>query len=332
MLKKLFSNKIIKSEVSGASDNVSDSFTFPLNLLEDNQEQIEQQYEQASEYDRRVPINNRHVYQNIKYESPTEYVLGLSRDNEVITGDLKQKRNILITGNVGAGKTVWIHQAIMSMLAHNKPEDIKLSIIDQKRADYIMFQNSPYLLINPLHDGQEIIDYLNRVKAEIEHRNKVLSKNNINSIDELNSKEDEQQPRMNRWLIVIDEYADLLMEYKAFKQLLIEIGQLIQSSNDIGIHIIMSTAMVRVDTVSSEIKSLFDLKLALHIQTQLQSELSIDKHGAEKLKNFGDMIMKSDADYTQFQSMYFTDEEIESICNYHRQKYPKPNLLELKTI
>ncbi|MDG0820704.1 FtsK/SpoIIIE domain-containing protein [Staphylococcus equorum] len=270
-----------------------------------------------------VPIDNRKVFENVRLEKKTEYIIGVSQENEVIKGNMdSNQKSMLLTGDGGTGKTNWFHQILLTMMAHNNPDDIKFYIMDFKRStDYLMYNDLPYMLENPIYDIEIAEKTFNFISEKIEQRRKLFSENEVQDIDEYNNKEDTLKiNKLPRWIIFVDEYAPLNIDSTSTNAL-IALLKKINRSEGVGIHLFISTSIVRKTNLLDEIKFYIDKQTTLKLSSLTASQISIDKPCAETLLNHGDMLIEITDNLNRIQNLYISDNEIRKITNYLKDKY-----------
>lgn len=108
-------------------------------------------------------------------------------------------------------------------------------------------------------------------------------------------------------VVVIDEYADIVLQSKAFEMHCL---RLLQMARAAGIYIIVSTQRPSVDIITGTLKSNLPTRIACRVVNQINSKIILDDVGAEKLLGKGDMIFLFQGRYSRIHSFYIDAEFI----------------------
>ena len=254
---------------------------------------------------------------NLKSEQKNKAIVGISTKNERISIPLSEISCMLVTGVSGSGKTITLRSLIVSLLATTKPDELKFLIVDAYKTEYLAYSDMPFMMKDPIVDDEETIETLKDICDEIDRRLKVMAIKRYRNIDKFNqdieSEEIEGEEKMPHIVIVFDDFADLLSQYKESKELLKKIAT---KGNMSGVHLILSTKFVIKDTID-EIKDYVDTNITLSMTIPIQSEMVMGKRGAEKLQKFGNFYFShKGSEVERGQSPYIDDEELKSIFKY----------------
>jgi S-DNA-T family DNA segregation ATPase FtsK/SpoIIIE len=97
--------------------------------------------------------------------------------------------------------------------------------------------------------------------------------------------------KLPRYVILIDEYADLMMEKKENERLVQAIQRIGQKGRAAGIHLVLSTQRPDSKVITPLIKANLQLKIALKVTSAKNSMIILDETGAECLLGKGDLLM-----------------------------------------
>ena len=114
-------------------------------------------------------------------------------------------------------------------------------------------------------------------KARPHHRQTMISR----KINRLSGSKDESLTYLPYIVIVIDEFADLMMV--APKEVEDRIARLAQMARAAGIHLILATQRPSVDVVTGLIKANFPARVAYQVSSKIDSRTILDANGAEAL-------------------------------------------------
>lgn len=240
--------------------------------------------------------------------------IGRKVNNQIFMADLADMPHLLVAGATGQGKSVGLNAMLMSLLYKRTPEELKLVLIDPKKVELSAYAaiSRPYItqleglppVITEAWQAQSMLDALCRL---MDKRYTMLNDAGVRNIKEYN---DKAQKRMEYYVIVIDEYGDLVMDKQFGNNLSYYICRLAQKARAVGMHLIISTQRPSATIVTGNIKANFPTRIAFRTTTGTDSRVVLDQMGAEKLTGAGDMLYASCAELTRVQCAYISTEEV----------------------
>ncbi len=287
-------------------------------------------------------------------DSPQPLLTALGKD---ITGkahfaNIARMPHGLIAGTTGSGKSVMIHNLIISLLYRNSPDQLRLIMVDPKRVELSLYDGIPHLLTPVITDAKKALMALKWAVKEMERRYDILKENrvqNLNSYheniykpakedfeassyedpeEEASAKEDLPEP-LPYIVVVMDELADLMQAYP--RELEASIVRLAQMSRAVGIHLLLATQRPSVNVITGTIKANIPTRLAMKVASQIDSRTILDQIGAEKLLGQGDMLFSSD-EYLKpirLQSAFISEGELKKVVDFLKNQ---SDLQELDSI
>lgn len=209
--------------------------------------------------------------------------IGVDTMNNVIYDDIAKMPHMLIGGQTGSGKSVFIRNIIQSL------NNCEVDIIDMKGLDFEDL-------------GKNIISEVSEAL--------VLVKKLVHLMDE---RYKNKRVNAKRRVLIIDEYADLVMqtgkekqEIGVFdengklktktttidtrKQLETDLTRILQKGRAANINVIIATQRPSADIVAPIIKANCPVKACLRVATAKNSEIILDESGGERLLGKGDML------------------------------------------
>jgi len=226
-----------------------------------------------------------------KYKYALPIILGKDPNNDIHIKDLKDLKNILIVGYAGMGKSVFIESLLFTLIYTNSPDKLKFLFMDLMGGrDNYQFSNLPHLFNNRvICMPDEAIEELKKCNKELERR----EKSNV------------IQPYL---LIVIDEFADISLNYSEFAEL---IQPLLERGNKVGIYLVLSTVNRFKETFSEEFKEGFNTRIVFATDKE-HSKLIIGKEAGALLEDRGEIIYKDmdSGNIERIQTPYIWEEEI----------------------
>src|SRR6185503_7662298 len=120
-------------------------------------------------------------------------------------------------------------------------------------------------------------------------------------------------------VIIVDELADLMMA--ATKEVEQAIARLAQKARAVGIHVVLATQRPSTDVITGLIKSNLPARIAFQTRTGIDSRTILDRQGAEKLLDKGDMLYlaATSDDPRRCQGPFVSDEEVTHVVGYLRE-------------
>jgi S-DNA-T family DNA segregation ATPase FtsK/SpoIIIE len=289
----------------------------------------------------KVRLRNLVESQNFKMrskESGLTLALGEDVSGEYILSDLGKMPHLLIAGSTGTGKSVCVNAIITTLLYQNSPEDLKFIMVDPKRVELSMYSGIPHLLSPVITDNGKVVNALKWVVGEMERRYRLLQdmkSQNIESYNEKMSKgqkrkhfdtetnemSEEPMEKLPFIVVVIDELAELMMSHgKEVEGAIVRIAQLARA---VGIHLIVSTQRPEVKIITGLIKANINARIALKVNTQVDSRTILDMAGAEKLLGRGDMLfLSADSPKTKrIQGIFLSEGEVKTVVKFIKDQH-----------
>ncbi|MEX0931723.1 MAG: DNA translocase FtsK 4TM domain-containing protein [Candidatus Paceibacterota bacterium] len=263
--------------------------------------------------------------------------------------NLAKMPHLLVAGATGAGKSVTIHNLLISLLYRNSPENMKLLMVDPKRVELTMYNKIPHLLTPVITDPRDCLKALKWAVNEMTRRYDILEAEQVRDIEsyhenirnpllekykkakekyeglsdaEKEESEEPQPPEMMPFVVfIIDELADIMQMYP--RELEAGIVRLAQMSRAVGIHLILSTQRPSVNVITGLIKANVPARIALQVASQIDSRTILDSAGAEKLLGSGDMLYISGemSKPQRIQASFISEEEVKEVVKYLKDAY-----------
>jgi DNA segregation ATPase FtsK/SpoIIIE-like protein len=216
------------------------------------------------------------------------FVLGETVDNQMVIKDLKKCVHLLIAGTTGSGKSVCLHTIIDSLMYQYTPNQLKFVMFDMKAVELSFYDDSPYLLEPICIKSTKACDILENLTNEMNKRYNLIHSYGEKTIEGYNSLSNTD--KLPYIVVVIDEYADLILTNKLVDE---KIQELAQKSRACGIHLIISTQHPKADVVTSVIKACLTTRISFRVADGNASRMILDEGGAEDLSENGDMLIKT---------------------------------------
>lgn len=263
-------------------------------------------------------VTMKEVFVNDEDNSPLSVALGKDVSGESIFTRIDKTPHLLIAGSTGSGKSVCVNTIITSILLKNKPDKVKLIMIDPKMVELSIYDGIPHLLTSVVTDPIKAADVLHKVVLEMENRYREFARARVRNIEGYNkiAAKDPDYKELPYIVVIIDELADLMMV--SSKEVEESIARIAQKARAAGIHMIIATQRPSVDVITGVIKTNIPSRIAFAVSSSIDSRTILDKSGAETLLGKGDMLYLS-ADSSKpvrIQGAFLSDEEVEKVVDY----------------
>lgn len=236
--------------------------------------------------------------------------LGEAIDGGYVIGDLDEWVHVLVAGETGGGKSVLLHTMIASIIHGYSPDEMRFVLIDLKHVEFTFYEDIAYLQLPVIYDANTALTGLKWLTDEMNRRYKLFKQHRVRDISAYN---DRVGP-LHRIVVIIDEYANLILSNKDAEKELIKIAQMARAS---GIHLILSTQKPSKDVVTPLIKANIPTRIALSVSSHYDSMTILDQTGAERLNGRGDMILKDSTGTYRIQGAYISEREIEELARQY---------------
>ncbi|MGL6225044.1 MAG: DNA translocase FtsK 4TM domain-containing protein [Thermoguttaceae bacterium] len=282
--------------------------------------------------EQRQIVRLREVIEETAETAQSMYIpifLGKDVSGHSMVIDLTKLPHLLIAGRTGTGKSVCLNSIIVSILMTRGPEDVRMIMIDPKMVEMSSYKSIPHLMHPVVTDMKKAEAILGWAVEKMEQRYQLLARAGVRQLSEYNKLSEEElydriEPESDEeWamlpkslpymVIVADEMADLMMT--SAKEVETHIIRLAQKSRAVGIHLVLATQKPTVDIITGLIKSNLPARIAFEVASRSDSQVVLDRNGAEKLLGNGDMLFLQPGTSLclRGQGTYVSDKEIDTI-------------------
>ena len=237
-------------------------------------------------------------------------VLGKTVSGDDLVLDLASPAtpSVLIGGTTGSGKTILLHSICWGLCRWTSPKDTHLILIDT---------NSPSLSPGSrltLAEGSGLGVWNGAAHTYLMLTKPVDVLGMLGGIKSLLRKRyAEGSPPSPRYVIVIDELADLLGDPVYGDEIENLIAEVAQISRKKGVHIVAATQRPSADVIKGMAKANFPTRIAMTVASSVDSRIIIDQKGAERLGGKGDGLLRVGMDVTRFQGGLVTDQDVQQV-------------------
>lgn len=257
-------------------------------------------------------------------KKPLLFKVGQTRSGPLYVS-LKDVPHILVGGYTNSGKSTFLRQALLSLVATSP--DTEFSLIDLKRG--LEFQTFEALSkVRVYIDAKGAIEALKYVEGQLEKRMELLKANKANDLDAYervpkekrqHTKDWPKSKKLNRHIVVIDEAAELFLasSHLAAKDAQVArrmASQIAALGRAVGIHLIVATQRPDRNAVDPLIKTNLQGRLCFQMADNASSMTILDSVRAADLPPIrGRAIWRSGFDLTEVQVPFIEREKAQEI-------------------
>ncbi len=280
----------------------------------------------------------------VQSDKPLLVALGRSITGTPHFADLARMPHVLIAGATGAGKSITIHNFVVSLLYRCGPERLRFIMVDPKRVELTQYNSIPHLLTPVVTDVKKAILAVKWLAKEMERRYNILEAESVRDISSYHenvvapafakssadvktlanrsagkpakTNDADKIEAMPYIVVIIDELADMMSMYP--RELESGVVRLAQMSRAVGIHLILSTQRPSVKVITGLIKANIPARVALQVASGVDSRTILDMGGAEKLLGSGDMLFLSGemSKPRRIQAPFISESEVKKVVEY----------------
>lgn len=274
-----------------------------------------------------VRLGSMFLYPEFQKGEPLGFALGRNVQGEPVFPNIDRMPHLLVAGATGSGKSITIHDLLISLLYKNSPEMLRLILVDPKRVELSVYDGIPHLIAPVVTDNKKAIGALRWLINEMDRRYEMLLKAGARDIKSYHkSSSPEPMPYI---VAVIDELADLMTTYgREVEGYIIRLAQMARAT---GIHLVVSTQRPSVEVITGLIKANITTRIALQVASQVDSRTILDTSGAEKLLGRGDLLYISaeKSKPTRLQGSYVSEEEVKKVVDFICDHNEPPEVMEI---
>ena len=246
---------------------------------------------------------------------------GINPSGQYIQYNLFKMPHLLVAGSTGSGKSVFLHDAIISLAMS---QGVTFTLIDLKRVELSIYNGLHFVDGEVVTDAEAARERLEWEVDEMNARYELMERYNVRNYTDL-----PVEKALNARVIVIDELADLMLNRDTRRSVENSIVRIAQLGRAAGCHLILATQRPSTNVITGLIKANIPCKLAFMTANATDSRV-IGCKGAEHLSGRGDGLLSIAGcnELERIQSFYIDDctlnQFITGVKQNQRHNTPRP--------
>lgn len=245
----------------------------------------------------RYSVGFKAMFKGIPEGLKLPLILGEDTYGAPIYRDLTEMPHLLVAGQTGSGKSVFLNTLIMTLITKMTPDQVRFLLIDPKQVEFSAYQDIPHLFekdgeaLRPANNTEEARYLLDIIVDEMEERFTAMSEKKVKKIEDYNAISKKKFPYV---VFIVDEFSDLMMMGDRKETAVVEgkIVRVAQKARAVGIHMVLATQKPLVKIMTSLIKANMPARVAFSVTSGVDSRVILDESGAETLTGKGDMLFR----------------------------------------
>ncbi|MGG0555264.1 FtsK/SpoIIIE domain-containing protein [Priestia aryabhattai] len=237
-------------------------------------------------------------------------VVGKSIYGKYISYDMAELETLLVSGEIGAGKSSLLRAILTTLIKSNSPDELRLVLADLKRADLGLFHGVEH--VDSLSfEAKEMIKPFKQLRSEMYRRGDLLLEHGVTHIKGLPFK-------LPRIVTVVDEMSIIKKE----RDLVELIEQIASQGRALGVHLIIAMQRPDADLLKSALKSNLRVRISGR-QADATNAKVAGVPGAHEIDAGarGRMMIKID-DIQAFQGVFLDEEDCKRMIAPFKKEVP----------
>jgi energy-coupling factor transporter ATP-binding protein EcfA2 len=222
--------------------------------------------------------------------------------------------HLLVAGTTGSGKSEFLKAMIAALAGSLGPGRVKFGVVDPKQVTFNFGERTGPFLIRPVANGTD--DALSIIKdffEETERRFAELKKRKLEDLAQWQAADPDAPPR---WVLVCDEFADLMAEKTSKAELEAPLKRLGAKARAAGIHLVLATQRPEASVVTPLLRSNLPARICFRVASEADSKLLLKSPDGAELLGRGDFIWQRGAGSIRLQSPYVEREALEGALRF----------------
>lgn len=180
--------------------------------------------------------------------SVIEVPIGKTANGETVEFKMDVNRghyHAFVIGETGSGKSRFLHDIIINMIAKYSPEDVELYLMDFKGVEFNPYRDIKHSRVILVDRADERITYevIRELQQKMEERQKILAAAGASDVDEFNKMSADKH--ISQIILVADEcqtlFSDDAKNNKLQRDMIATIALIAQQGRAYGVHLLLAT-------------------------------------------------------------------------------------------
>lgn len=247
--------------------------------------------------------------------------LGKDIAGKPVVADLIQMPHLLVGSSSDSENIGFLHAVILSLLCSKTVGELRLLLMDVNGQGFSAYQGIFHLQTPVITGASESIFVLVWAIQEMRQRLQLFESAGVAGFDEYHQQMVERESNsasLPRIVMVINEYPNLFSTGRKAEMMM---ARLALSGHIAGIHLVLATGRVALDTVTDLIKLHIPSRIVFKVGSMTDSRRMVGQHGAEVLLGQGDMLYLFNGGETvqRIHGISVSDAEVSLVTAYFSQ-------------
>lgn len=197
------------------------------------------------------------------------YNIGIKSNNKSHKIHLNDYSHLYISG-VNENKTKLLQSIVYQLMLNELPQNVKFILVDVLDTTFKSFQLGNYECLPQLENKNKVFHIIDFIHSEYKRRHNLIQLYGYHTFDDYNNfAQTNQLEVLPRIILIIDNY-DSLMQNNLTDYML---ANTVNTSFDVGIHIILSTNRINERVFNLRIQDAFKNRLAFKMENNFESRV-----------------------------------------------------------
>jgi S-DNA-T family DNA segregation ATPase FtsK/SpoIIIE len=198
----------------------------------------------------------------------------------------------LIAGSTGSGKSVLMQNIMLSIVATNRPDQVRITLVDPKQGvDYFAFEGLPHLDGGIIDQQEQALARIRSLVDEMDARYGRMRHARAANLRQYNMRVEPVERLPMLWLIH-DEFADWMLTEEYKQEVAAAVQRLGIRARAAGIYLVFAAQRPEANVMPMQLRANLGNRLILRVDSEGTSDIALGEKGAEGLLGRGHLLAK----------------------------------------